>query len=88
MLSPKNYTTMLHVFKITDLCVVTYSQSGKSSRLRTTCSVWRMAPVADIVTGTVYTTSRGAVFSLKCLILHVLLFFRYTQFANQLNLIH
>jgi len=30
---------MLHVFKITDLCMVMYSKSGKSSCLRTSCSV-------------------------------------------------
>jgi hypothetical protein len=36
--------------------MATYSKSAKSSRFRISCSVWEMTPVADVVTGKVYTT--------------------------------
>ena len=32
-LSPKTFPTMLHVFTITDLCMATYSKTGRSSRI-------------------------------------------------------
>lgn len=54
VLSPKN--SILHVFKITGLCMVMYRKSAKSSRFTTSCSVWGMTPIADIVRGKVQTT--------------------------------
>jgi len=57
VLPPKKFLTLLHVFKIKYLCMVMCSKSGKSSYLRTSCSVWEMTPAADIVTGKMWTTS-------------------------------
>jgi len=47
----------VQVCKITDLWMVMYSKSGKSRCLKTSCNMWEMTPVADIVTGKVYTSS-------------------------------
>jgi hypothetical protein len=72
---------MLHVFKITDLCMVTYRKSCKSGHLTT---VWVMTPVAVIVTVNVYTAS-----TCQCFFTLVLnsAYFWYKKFAHYLNLL-